>query len=260
MLLAILIQIHGFCDLTSQVQQRRILSNPDRGIALVFHKDDTDKFYKLHASKVVEYIRNQQQAQEAIRLHQAFNHPSDKALSTLLVSPSAINIKVTPMDLQNARAIYGPYPHCLEGKPQPSKGSYKSFDDSLKLTEPEELLHCDIVFIKGKPRLFSVDHVSGYMMLVAMDNKMTDELVRALDVTIIKYRSHHKVVHIVSTDVKSFIIKSFTLKSEQLALHLNGKGVKVALCIPYEHEKTAERSMRVIREKMEAKFSEVPYN
>jgi len=31
--------------------------NPERGIALVFHKDDTDKFYKLHASKVVEYIR-----------------------------------------------------------------------------------------------------------------------------------------------------------------------------------------------------------
>jgi len=89
------------------------------------------------------------------------------------VSPSAINIKVTPMDLQNARAIYGPCPHCLEGKSQPSKGSHNSFDDSLKPTEPGELLHCDIVFIKGKPRLFSVDHVSGYMMLVALDIKKT---------------------------------------------------------------------------------------
>jgi hypothetical protein len=113
-------QVHGFRELTSQDQQRKILSNPERGIALVFHKDDTDKFYKLHASKVVEYIRKvysiglqdvycesrvynaahfytldqQQRAQEAIRLHQAFNHPSDKALSTLpspsiaLISPS----------------------------------------------------------------------------------------------------------------------------------------------------------------------------
>ena len=273
-------QEHGFRELTSQDQQRKILSNPDRGIALVFHKDDTDKFYKLHASKVVEYIRKvyaiglqdvycesrvynaahfytldqQQRAQEAIRLHQAFNHPSDKALSTLLVSPSAINIKITPMDLQNARAIYGPCPHCLEGKPQPSKGSHKSFDDALKPTQPGELLHCDIVFIKGKPRLFSVDHVSGYMMLVAMDSKKTEELVRAMDVTVTKYRSHHKVVHIISTDHES------VLKSDQLALHLNGKGVKMALRIPYEHEKTAERSMRVVREKMEAKISELPYN
>jgi hypothetical protein len=98
-------QVHSFRELTSQDQQRKILSNPERSTALVFHKDDTDKFYKLHASKVVEYIRKvyyvglqdvycesrvynaahfytldqQQRAQEAIRLHQAFNHPSDKA-------------------------------------------------------------------------------------------------------------------------------------------------------------------------------------
>jgi len=69
------------------------------------------------------------------------------------------------MDLQNARVIYGPCPHCLEGKPQSSKCSHKSFHDSLKPTEPGELLHCDIVFIKGKPRLFSVDHVSGALII-----------------------------------------------------------------------------------------------
>jgi len=167
-------QEHGFRELTTQYQQRKILSNPERGIALVFHKDDTDKFYELHASKVVECIRKvytvalqdvyyesqvysaahfyaldqQQRAQEAIRLHQAFNNPSDKALSTLLVSPSAINIKITPMDLQNAGAIYVPCRHCLEGKPEPSKGSHKSFDDVLKSTEPAELLQGEIVFGK----------------------------------------------------------------------------------------------------------------
>jgi hypothetical protein len=68
------------------------------------------------------------------------------------------------------------------------------------------------------------------MMLVAMDSEKTEELVRALDVTIIKYRSHHKVVHIVRTDHES------VFKSEQLALHLNGKGVKVVFRIRYEHE------------------------
>ena len=103
-----------------------------------------------------------------IRLHEAFNHPSDKVLSTLLVSPSAINIKITPIDFQNARAIYGPCPHCLECKSQPSKGSYKSFDDALKPTQPGELLHCDIVFIIGKPRLFVVDHVRLYVVEAAI--------------------------------------------------------------------------------------------
>ena len=70
-------------------------------------------------------------------------------------------------------------------------------------------------------------------MSVSMDSKKTEELIRALDDTITKYCSHHKVVHIISTDHES------VLKSELLALHLNGKGAK-------EHEKTAERSMREV--------------
>jgi hypothetical protein len=45
------------------------------------------------------------------------------------------------------------------------------------------------------------------MMLVAMDSRKTEELERALDVTITKYRSHHKVVHIVSIDHES-VLKS----------------------------------------------------
>ena len=61
----------------------------------------------------------------------------------------------------------------------------------------------------------SVDHVSGYMMLVAMDSKKTEELVRAMDVTVTKYRSHHKVVHITSTDHES------VLKSNQLHISTN---------------------------------------
>jgi len=35
-------QVHGFRELTSQDQQRH---SPERGIVLVFHKDDTDKFF-----------------------------------------------------------------------------------------------------------------------------------------------------------------------------------------------------------------------
>jgi hypothetical protein len=48
------VQVHDFRELTSQDQQRKILWNPQRGIALALHKEDTDKFNKLHASKVVE--------------------------------------------------------------------------------------------------------------------------------------------------------------------------------------------------------------
>jgi hypothetical protein len=137
----------------------------------LFHKDDTEKFYKLHASKVVEYVRKVYSiglqdvycesrvynAAHFYTLDQTLNHPSDKALSTLLVSPSVID----------ACAIYG-----------------------------------------------------------AMNSKKTEELVHALDVVITKYRSHHKVVHITSTDHES------VLKSEQLALQLNER-LRNDLCESY---------------------------
>ena len=61
-------------------------------------------------------LEQQARAQEAIRLHYAMGHPSDKSLSVALVSPSFINATITPLDLSNARVMYGPCPDCLEGK------------------------------------------------------------------------------------------------------------------------------------------------
>ena len=273
-------QSMGFKEITSKDQKRKILNHPEKGYCLVLHKDERDRFYKIHANAVESTLRSvystslqryyddayvynaahfytmeqQQRAQEAIRLHQAFNHPSDKALSTLLVSPSAINIKVTPADLANARAIYGPCRHCLEGKAYPHVGSHKSWDPGNEPKEPGQLLHIDIVFINNRPRLFAVDHVTSYLSLVLMESKKHEELCKALDMVVAFYKSNLKVVRVLSSDSES------VLKSDAINLYMNEKhGIKMSLRIPYEHEKTAERYMRMVREKMEAKLSELPY-
>jgi hypothetical protein len=68
------------------------------------------------------------------------------------------------------------------------------------------------------------------------------------------YKSNLKVVRVLSSDSES------VLKSDAINLYMNEKhGIKMSLRIPYEHEKTAERYMRMVREKMEAKLSELPY-
>jgi len=41
-------------------------------------------------------MEQQARAQEAIRLHYAMDHPSDKSLSAALVFPSVINATITP--------------------------------------------------------------------------------------------------------------------------------------------------------------------
>ena len=195
-------------------------------------------------------VEQQKRAQEAIALHEALGHPSDKALSAYLQSPSNINNHISVQDLRNARDIYGPCPNCLEGKPLPNHGR-STWDPGGKPTTPGQLLHVDIVYINKKPRLFSVDHVSGYMNLIILENKSKLCLERALDSLLNHYQSSLKVVQVISSDYEE-VFKS-------CESHLNSRGVKIALMIPYEHERVAERYMRMVREKMRVKLRELPY-
>ena len=66
------------------------------------------------------------------------------------------------------------------------------------------------------------------------------------------YKSNLKVVRMISCDSEKSLIACETF--------LNGLGVKLALRIPYEHEKIAERHIRILRERMETKLKELPYH
>jgi len=59
--------------------------------------------------------------------------------------------------------------------------------------------------------------------------------------------------------MKCFGGSEAVLKSQATINHLASKGIKLAPRITYEHEKVIERSMRILREKMNAKLSELPY-
>ena len=243
-----------------------------------FERDPSDHFYKCPAVTGVNHnigrafemnaeelheaysVRNESMyySQEQLRradivesLHVSMEHPSDSQLSAFIQSPSSINMPVTVQDLHNLRAIKGPCTVCLEGRPKPHKGSHPSYHKDTEPTQPGELLHSDIVFIQGKPRLFTVDDVTGYMTLTMMDGKSKEELVDAYTQVINAYRSYLKVVRLISCDYESVLRACET--------SLNGIGVKMSFRIPGEHEKRAERSMRIVRERMRVKRRELPY-
>ena len=48
---------------------------------------------------------------------------------------------------------------------------HHSWDPGGKTTNPGQLLHVDIVFIAGKPRLFSGDDITGYIVMARMESK-----------------------------------------------------------------------------------------
>ena len=89
------------------------------------------------------------------------------------------------------------------------------------------------------------------MNLIILENKSKLCLERALDSLLNHYQSSLKVVQVISSDYEE-VFKS-------CESHLNSSGVKIALMIPYEHERVAERYMRMVREKMRVKLRELPY-
>ena len=77
-------------------------------------------------------------------------------------------------------------------------GMHHSWDPGGKATNPGQLLHVDIVFIAGKPRLFSVDD-------------------KAIDAIVSRYQSSLKVVSVISCDAEA------VLKSQASINHLARK-------------------------------------
>jgi hypothetical protein len=105
-----------------------------------------------------------QRAAEAAQLHVTLGHPSDEVLKTYIKSPSLTNCHLTPQDVTHMRDIDGPCAVCLAGKPQRMRGR-NSLHEALGVTEPGQLLHCDIVFWNKRTYLLCVDEITGYLLV-----------------------------------------------------------------------------------------------
>jgi len=209
-----------------------------------------DEIYGNGNQRMLYTDEQLRRADIADAMHVAMEHCSDQQLKAFIESPSTINCPITFNDVKNLRAIKGPCLVCMEGKPQPNKGMNSSNDPKVPTT-PGERLHVDIVFVKGKPRLFSVDHVSGYCSFIVLDGKNYLDLVKGFEELLNAYQSFLKVVKEVSVDAESVLAACSS--------YLNSRGVKLCARIPGEHEKYAERAMRVVRERMRVKILELPY-
>ena len=134
---------------------------------------------------------------------------------------------------------------CLRGKPYPNVGSHSSYSKSYT-SMPGQVLHADIVYIGGKPRLLLVDDYSNYSMIMELCNKGVDELCEQMKRVIGIYASHNYPVKVISTDYEMVLrlCEPWLLK----------QGVNMAFRIPGEHERVAERYMRVIRERIKCRL------
>jgi len=89
------------------------------------------------------------------------------------------------------------------------------------------------------------------MTFTLMPSKHGSDVLEAFETVINAYKSYLKVVRYISCDHEG-VLKS-------LESQLNKLGVRLKIRLPYEHEKRAERAMRVVRERIRVKLRELPY-
>ena len=182
-----------------------------------------------------------QRAAEAAQLHVSLGHPSDEVLKTYVKSPSLTNCHLTSQDITHMRDIDGPCAVCLAGKPRRVRGR-NSLHESLGVTEPGQLLHCDIVFWNKRTYLLCVDEITGYLLLPQIASKRGPDVMTGFKTVIDALRAAHRVVQYIHTDAEAVF--------ESIREQLHEQGVSLKLRIPGEHEVVAERAFRSLREKI----------
>ena len=189
-----------------------------------------------------------QRAAEVLVLHQQLKHPSDAVLIAYLKSPSVTNCALTEADVRAMRDIYGACPTCAMGKPLPVKGT-NSLHEGLGVTRPGSLLHCDIVFVRDRTYLIAVDDFSRYVYMIQLESKHTNDVMVGFKIVIEAMRASHHVVQCVHSDAEAVF--------EACRGPLSALGTGLKLRIPGEHEPVAERSVRIVREKIRMQLHQI---
>ena len=183
-------------------------------------------------------------ARGVLELHAGLNHPGDDALSKLLDNGGIIGCPWTSSDLRLARQIFGECTKCRVGKTT-NPSAISSTPDELVTTG--QLLHCDIFFITSEkgtkaPYLLSVEDTVNYLMAARIPSKRSNHLLEAFTRMFNAYKSYGWTVRSIRTD-REVAFKA--LESE-----LNGMGIQCMYSGRGLHERRAERSTRVVKERV----------
>lgn len=204
-----------------------------------------------------KYSKEQKQrAAEVIKLHSTLCHPSDKILITALNSGLIIGTQLTPQDVHNARAIYGPCIHCIAGKTV--RKPYPQRSQAPPAEKVGDIVHVDI-YVFGTPTiggnkhcLFSVDEYSGYIHFVTIKDKTQLSLEEGFYKLIGEYKSNGHTIKKISTDSETNLTACQSFLGHQ--------GVKLHQSPPYQHAQRVERYVRTVKDRMRTLLDSLPYH
>jgi hypothetical protein len=196
-------------------------------------------YYNPRVMPNLPYTAEQRvRAKQVLLLHEC-THMSDTALTNALSNGTLLGTGLTPRDVRNARAIYGPCVACMAGK----TASYSTPpSESEPTSRVGEVIYCDLHMVDSRTIggytqfLIAVDTYSGYLAVVLLPTKTQPDVINAFDELLSRFRRYGHTVSTVVCDAEKVLIGAGT--------HLGLRGVVLLHTPPHQHAQRIERHIR----------------
>ena len=199
-----------------------------------------------------EYTRSEVNAADAAReLSHRLSYPSDAALIATINSGALLNSKVTAADVLRATDIYGQDIASLKGKTVDRGPRNVNRVAVPKSLQRQQIASTDVFHWKGVDFLLCTLRPLGLTIVQHLPSKSFSaaDIKRALDE--IKAKVHQRGYEIIlfASDPGSV----FTKCARELDIHMDIAGAR-------SHVPTAEREIRLVKERCRATLAGVPFN
>ncbi|CAJ1929721.1 unnamed protein product [Cylindrotheca closterium] len=215
----------------------------------------TSKMATVRRNKEGFTPRQVKAAMEARSAMHILNAPSTKSLKYAIRSGLIKYCHITEEAINHAKAIFGPDASTLKGKstrPTPKK-TYDNF-----FSPPEELYQhnrsitvcIDHMEIENAKFLTCIDTTVRYRSCIPVQNLKTDPVFEALDKIFRHYNKAGFQVKIIKCD------RAFIPLTDDM---LDDMGVTIDPTAAGDHEPTAERNNRTLKERVRVALARLPY-
>ena len=194
------------------------------------------------AAKAKEFLKN-------------LAYPSINDAIKIIESGTLMDCPITPADIIRAHDIWGPDLASLKGKTvhKKLKGVKEDYLPKPKKAAKIQNLYADIMFLeKQYPYLITISQPLNMIMIKDLGGKRDRETVGdAIIAMAEKYKSRGFTIDKVFCDTEGGVVASKPV--------LNAEGIELDLSSAGEHVPIVERNIRLIKERMRAILSVLPY-
>ena len=198
------------------------------------------------------------QTKEVKKILENLAYPSEASLKAMIINGSILNCPITVKDVTNYFKIYGKPVASIKGNTTSVKPKRVSVDNVVHVQRPNYVeknivLCADILFIdQKKPYLVTVSEKIDLTMVTNLVNKQSNTLKIALDDMIEKYHSSGFIVTHIKCDGEKGI--------EKLSNYFLSKNIILNVASREQHVPIVERKIRLMKERMRAIITTLPYN